>query len=860
MRRALIFVSFKDWRNHKLRAVITLLGVAIGVSTYFALRTVNQALLGSLEATVDRLAGKATLQITAGESGFPEEVLETVRSTAGVTDAAGQILQFCATDLKDKADLLVLGIDPDSEPRLRGYELGEMAGSSGNPLQLLRLPGTIVISAAFAEKEGLAIGDPLTILTPRGKVDLTVLYVIKDPRIGTFYGGAVGIMEIHAAQMILGRSRNIDRIDLISDAQDSVEAVRRRLKDRLAAGLDIQRPQTRGRQVEDATLIIRQGFLLTSLIALLISAFLIFNAMSIAVNQRWKEIGVLRALGVERAGIRNMFLYEATLIGLLGSGLGIVAGYCMALGFSHLTGRVANVMSASMPSSMVALITTPEPPRFSIGFAVEGLVVGVVVAVISAWLPARAASRLNPILALHNLETRQREAVIGWPRVAMGMTLLCLGLALIRFSTPRVGMLVQLGYFALIFFGLIVMLPSLSCWIAIAMRRVAGRAFGSEGTLAIDSILVAPRRTSTTVGALMVGLAFVFSMWAFIQSEKEVLLNSFERGISADMNVWGASWMTEDLAARIAAIPGIKSADRGLFTTTRYRDQMVALSASEMDKWLEPARNTLSAGDSQKARQLMPRGEGVLISDIFAARSGLRVGDVVGLETPTARLERPVLGIVDSKAVAWLEGVIYMDRQLYKEYWHDNRVHWLAIDLNPGADPADIKSQIEGIAANGQPLFVETSAESRRRGKEIVGANLEQFFRFFYVQMFIAAFVAVIGIVNTLVISVWDRRREIGIIRAVGGLRRQVAKMVLLEAAAIGLIGMLTGVVKGVLDTYFMSRTAAAVFGGYSVPVYLPAVLILVSLPVVMAVALAAAWWPARVASRTNVVAAIGAE
>src|SRR5205085_3969199 len=163
MRRALIFISLKDWRNHKLRAIVTLVGVAIGVSTYFALRTVNQSLLGSLAATVDRLAGKATLQITAGEAGFPEDVLETVRSTPGVAEAAAQVLQFCSTGLQDDATLLVLGIDPEGEPKLRGYDVQDLPPSSDHPLRFLRLPGTVVVSSAFAEKRGLKAGDPLPV-------------------------------------------------------------------------------------------------------------------------------------------------------------------------------------------------------------------------------------------------------------------------------------------------------------------------------------------------------------------------------------------------------------------------------------------------------------------------------------------------------------------------------------------------------------------------------------------------------------------------------------------------------------------------------------------------------------------------
>ncbi|HJQ23613.1 MAG TPA: FtsX-like permease family protein [Blastocatellia bacterium] len=866
MWRTLLFISLRDWRNHHLRALITIIGVAIGVSTYFALRTVNQSLLASLAATVDKLAGKATLQITAGNSGFPDTVLATVRATPGVTGVTSQIQQFCRADLNDNAWLLILGIDPESEAQLRGYDLGGMAVPSGtplsfgNPLAFLKLPNTIVLCSAFAEQQGLHAGDHLPVITSQGRVELTILYVLRDERIGSLYGGRVGIMDIHTAQKAFARGPNIDRLDLMTGDGDDVETVRQRLKERLAAGLDIERPQQRSQQVEDATVMVRRGFLMTSLIALLISSFLIFNAMAIAVNQRWKEIGILRAIGVERRRVRRMFLYDASLIGLIGSAAGVIAGYLIALGFSRLAGQLAHVLSVSMPSSLLPMIAAPEPPRFHAGYAGEAIALGMLASLISAWLPARAAARLNPILALHNIETRQRERVIGWPRLALGATLVMAGLALVCLTTPTIGVILQLSYFLLIFFGLILMLPRLAAWMAMALRPLANRAFGSEGILAVDSIILAPRRTSATVAALMVGLAFVFSLWAFIQSEKAVLLNSFERRVDGDLQAWSTSAMTEDLAAQIAALHGIRDVRRSLFSTTRYSDRMVTLIASDMAFWFADANNSLVTGDLQQARELVPKGEGVLVSDIFAARSGLGVGDLLILETPTARLERPVLGVIDSKATAWLEGTVYLDRQLYKMYWQDSRVHWLAIDLEADADPTVVKGEIERATAGGPPLFVETATEIKRQGKATVASNIDQFFRFMYVQMFIVTFVAVIGMINTLVISVWERQREIGIIRAVGGTRRQVRKMVLLEAAAISLIGLVAGAMKGGFDAYFMSRTAAVIFGGYSVPFTFPGLLVLVSLPVLLAIALIAAWWPARLAANTRVVAVIGSE
>jgi len=415
-----------------------------------------------------------------------------------------------------------------------------------------------------------------------------------------------------------------------------------------------------------------------------------------------------------------------------------------------------------------------------------------------------------------------------------------------------------MSYVALIFFGFIVMLPKLSYWIALSLRPVADRLFGSEGQLAIDSITRAPRRTSATVGALMAGLAFVFSTWATIQSSKEVVTRSFDRHINYDLAIWGSSPIPEEIGLKVASVPGIRHVDLVVTDTSGYRGQRAGLMASDMAQWFKRPGNTLEQGDFEKAREMVPAGDGVLISDVFASRWSLRVGDSLTIAAPTAILEKPVLGIVDAKA--WFEGTVYFDRALYKEYWRNDRAQWLSIELEPGADPDSTKSEVERVISGRQLLLVKTAAEVRSVGAEAVRVNIDQLFSFFYVQMFIATFVAIIGIVNTLVISVWDRKREIAIIRAVGGTRRQIGKMVLLEAAIIGVVGLAAGIVKGVFDTYFMAHTASGIFGGYSLPFHFPGAVILLSVPFVTVIALAAAWWPARLAAKTNVVTAIGSE
>jgi len=853
MTRALAFITLRQWRIHKLRLALTILGIGLGVAAFFAVRTANTTLLNSLQVTVEKLAGKATLQITAGESGFPEEILEIVRSTPGVVIAEPVIEVIAHTAFPDEGNILIVGVDATGDTELRQYQFDESQTEIGDPLVYLAQPDSIMISRTFAEKHNLKEEDKLPLYTSQGRKEFTVRGIFKPIGIGEVFGGQLAVMDVYSAQFVFNRGRNFDRIDLMSDPGLPVDTVQQRLRERLPSGVEVTRPIIRGKSLETAVAAMSQGFLVSSFVALLVGVFIIFNSFSISVNQRWKEIGILRALGVERANVQRMFLGEAVVMGVIGSLIGVAGGFYLAIGATRIMGAMA--------ASIYGLISAPEPPIFRSDYAVIALVIGVVASLIAAWLPARAASQLNPVLALHNIEMRQRESVLGWARVATGIVMIAISLALIRFLTPQVGLLWQFAYAVLMIFGLVAVLPKLSEWVARALRPLMDWAFGSEGVLAVDTMIQSPRRTSATVGALMIGLMFVFSSGAYIESTKSRVMRSMDRTINSDLFVTTSELarsrtyhFSEEFSQRIAAIPGIKRVENVRFTFIPYGGDNVAVIAIEMDGWFARVRRLLEEGDEEKARELMPKGEGVLIAQNFSTRWGVGVGDRLRMETPGGPLERPILGAIEDYSSE--KGTIFMDRALYKQYWRDSAVDFIDINLSPGADRAAVKREIQRITAGHQRTFIYTNEEY----KQWVMNLIDGFFMLNYIQMAVAVFVAALGIINTLIISVSERRREFGVIRAIGGLRSQIGKMVLLEALAIAIAGMIAGVAAGMCSTYFLVRTAAMILGGYTVPFYFPAGLILLTLPIVIVIALAAAWWPARRAVNLRVIEAIGYE
>jgi putative ABC transport system permease protein len=853
MLRTLTFITLRQWRIHKLRTGLTLLGIALGVAVYFAVRTANITIIDSLNVTVEKISGRATLQVTAGEAGFPEEVLETVRATPGVLVAEPAIEVIAHTAFKDEGNILIAGVDTTGDQEIREYQWEESETEVGDPLVYLAQPDSIMISRAFAERHGLKEEDKLPLYTSQGRKEFTIRGIFKPIGLGEVFGGNVAAMDVYSAQFVFHRGRNFDRIDIMTDPHVPLEHVQAALRQKLPAGFDVDRPAARGEEMEKTVAAMRQGLTITSFVALLVGVFIIFNSFSIAVNQRWKEIGILRALGVEQRNIQRMFLGEAVLMGAIGSLLGVASGFYMASGATRIVSDIVAVIYARA--------TTPQPPAFHPDYAMVSLALGIVASLIAAWLPARAASRLNPVLALHNIETRQREAVLGWPRMVSGLALTALGVALVRFAPPRVGDFSQFIYVAMMLLGLIVILPKVAQWLARALRPLMDGAFGSEGVLAVDTMIHAPRRTSATVGALMVGLTFVFSTGAYIQSYERMVLRWMDRSVNADLYVTASLaarsrtyHFTEDLGQRIAALPMVKRVENVRFTFVPYRDDEVAVIAIDMDGWLARVANPIDEGDEEQVREMMPRGEGVLIARNFSTRWDVRVGDRLQLETPTGRFDRPIIGLVEDYSSE--KGTVYMDRALYKQFWRDSGVDYVDVNLKPGADRVAAKRDIERLIAGQQRAFVYTNQEY----KNWVLGLINQFFTINYIQMVVAILVAVIGIVNTLIISVSERRREIGVLRAIGGERRQIRKMVLLEAVAIALIGVVMGAVANIFNTYFLVRTAAVLLAGFTIPFAFPLSLIVMTLPLVVAIALVAAWWPARRAVQLKVVEAIGYE
>ena len=386
-------ISWPYTRRHLVRTLLTTAGIVLGVGVFVGMHTANQSVLYALHETVDRIAGATQLQVTAGESGFDESVLERVQERPEVRVAVPVIEAVVDTALPGQGSVMILAVDMTGDRSLRDYTL-ESGDESvvDDPLVFLAQPDSLIVTREFAEQNHLRTDSAVPMRTMDGPKRFVVRGIMKSSGLAKAFGGNLAIMDVYAAQKVFGRGRKFDRIDLAVTGGYSIEQCRAALEKTLGPGFEVETPASRGRQFDSVLRVYSVTVNITSLFALFIGMFIIYNSFAIAVTQRRAEIGILRALGATRRQIRALFLAESAVAGLVGSTLGLGFGYLLARGTAGYVGQMLQGISGI--AQRVEDVATD--PRL-MGLAV---VMGVATSMVAAFVPARNAARVDPVQAL----------------------------------------------------------------------------------------------------------------------------------------------------------------------------------------------------------------------------------------------------------------------------------------------------------------------------------------------------------------------------------------------------------------------------------------------------------------------------
>ncbi len=840
-------ISWPYLRKHLLRSVLTTCGIVLGVALLVGMKTANQSVLTAFSSTVDKIAGKAQLQVTAGDSGFPEEVLERVQAVPEIRAAAPVIEASADPGLRGQGRLLILAVDLTGDRALRDYDMDSAEEEViDDPLVFLAQPDSIILTREFAGRNGLHTGSAIALDTMEGRKHFTVRGILKAGGMASAFGGNLAVMDIYAAQMIFGRGRRFDRIDIGLREGVPLEQGTAALQKALGPGFRVEPPSGRGKQFESLLGVYTLAVSISSMFALFIGMFIIYNSFSIAVTQRRSEIGILRALGATRAQIRALFLGESALAGLIGSVVGVGVGLAFARSLTGMTGQLMDSIFG-VPQNAKAVVIDPW-------FLAGALLVGILTSMFAAWIPARNASRVEPVQALQ----KGKYQVIGagenrFRRIA-ALGAVAIAVVCLAFSAYRPAF--YLGYLLTVLAALL-LTPFLSLEIARLLRYPLRWLRPVEGSLAADSLIQAPRRTSATVAALMLSLALVMGHGGIAAASLESIDEWVTHTLDPDLFVTASETLSQRdyhfqpaVGEELEKLPGIREIQAVRTIRVQFHGKPVMIVGVDMGHARHRVLRDLD-GDSDGMYRKASAGQGLVVAEMLARLENFKKGDIVELDTPGGVLRLPVVGIIRDYSNQL--GSIYLDRAVFVRGYQDDTVDVFRVYLDKGVDAEAMRAQILERVGSGRRMFVMLNREARKFVMDVSN----QWLGMTYIQVIVAVLVAVLGIVNTLTVSIADRRRELGILRAVGGFRRQIRHTIWLEAVAIGIIGLLLGVGVGALNLYYELQAIRNDLTGMVLDYRFPLGVVMLLIPVILGAAFASAILPGETAVRSSLVEAL---
>jgi putative ABC transport system permease protein len=841
-------LSWPYLRRHLLRWTLTLAGIVLGVAVFVAMHTANRSIFSAFDKTVDQIAGSTQLQVSAGEFGFEESVLERVQSVPETGIAVPVIEATVETKIPGQGSILILGSDMTGDRSLRDYELKDADDAViDDPLVFLAQPDSLMITKEFAERNKLTVNSTIPLLTIDGEKQFTVRGIMSSAGMTQAFGGNLAVMDIYAAQQVLGRGRRFDRIDVRAKDGITIDQCQAALKAALGPGFEVEPPSARGRHFEALLQSYSMAMSISSLFALIVGMFIIYNSFSIAVTQRRSEIGILRALGATRSQIQRLFFLESAGAGLLGSAIGAGVGVVMASVVStYMSGVVEQAAGVAQRVSEL----TVDPNLIA-----AGMVIGIGTSIFAAWIPARSAARVDPVQALQKGKYQVLSAGENRRRRWMALAAALLSLACLFLSSSR--LIFYTGCILMNVAGLL-LAPALTLLLAKVLRPILKWILPAEGTLAADSLVQSPRRTSATVSALMLSLAMVVSFGGFAHSFYASVGEWMDNALNPDFFVSpSANLVTRsitfpgDVGSVIEPVAGVDQVQLVRNARVTFRNTPVMVVAIEAEKVAKTVHRVPVAGTQDEMNRLTAEGKGMIISDSFAQIHKIRMGEVVELPSPSGLLALPVVGIM--RDYSDMQGSLFIDRSVYTKWWKDDTANVARVYVKKGEDVTAVRQRVIDALAGHRRLLVLTNREVR----DWIMKLIDQWFALTYNQIAVAILVAVLGIVNTLTVSITDRRRELGVMQAVGGLRNQIRRTIWIEALSIGVIGLVMGTCLGAIDLSYSLGIVKRDLGGMDLDYIFPLAFVMLMIPTILGAAFIAAIGPAESAVRGTLVEAL---
>ncbi len=816
--------------QHRARSLLIVLSIALGVATLISTQILSQCLELAASQSVTPLKGaQADLFIDNGEVGVHRSLAAEAAKLPGVATATPLVFERVIVPELDRRTAILLGSEL-TEPTVAAERFGVKLTWTlrGFPKQLAP---PVFIGRALADarqQRGIPVEDPLKVRI-HGR-DVTFLPVgildIESTGPGASLGRNVLAMEIGQACRVLQsgapqRPDLVTRIDVFLEPEASLASVRAELAAIIGSRAMVRTPEMQGQATNEVVGGIRAGFTVCAIGAMVVGMFLVYNALSVSVTERRHEIGILRSLGATRFQVAGGFAVEAMFLGLIGALVGLPLGDALAqLALSQIEGELRSLF----------LRSDVEEVHLSLPLMLLAMAAGMLTALGAALVPAIQAANDQPADAVR----RAPKAGGGfWGRLHQAACALLigvgLGMVLLRDYLPgRAGTHAGMALFMT---GLLLAMPLLVTRFAHWIRPVCRWLFGIETRLAADNLIRSPGRTGVVIGAFGAGVALMFQIAGVGRSNEEPVMQWLNRVITADLVLFGdtlaaATSSTAPLPAEfreeITALEGVEEVIGIRYIRPEFAGTRVFLIALDAVPFAEQTerRSPIELPNLHLLKQL-PEPNTVLVSQNFAVRYGVRTGDTIRLPTPSGKVSLRVCGeVID---YSWNQGSLFMDRAEYARLFQDPLVDVYHVFLETSATPE--QDSLSPSAGTRVRTFAEANSiavADRQFVWDYLGGLIQRVYQLAYLQEIIVGVVASLGIVTALLISVLQRRREIGLLRAVGATRGQILRSVLAEAILMGVLGTILGILIGLPLEWFVLQVVLYEESGFLFDVLIP--------------------------------------
>jgi putative ABC transport system permease protein len=850
----MIRTAFKSVLGHKVRLLLTAVAIVLGVSlvsgTFIFTDTINaqfDSLLDDIYEGTDVSVRSAGGDFSAATEPFPASVYDDVVAVPGVQAADGGVGSVSAKVLDSEGN----PIGGQGPPTL-GFSWTEIPAL--NPMQIKvgngrppEGPGEVVIDINSARTAGMEIGDQVTIVAFNGPDTFELVGLASFGDADTLLGATLISFELEEARRVFGYGDELTGIVVQAepgvDPDELTSAISQVLPEGVEAVTGETEQNEQAADISEGLSFLSIGLLAFAGVSIFVGAFIIQNTFRIIIAQRTRELALLRAIGATARQVRTLVIIEALIVGIIGSIVGIAFGFLLALGIRSLM----NAVGLGIPASALVLL-----PRT----VIVGMAVGVLLTLGSALLPARKASRIPPIAALREDASRtprrslHKRAIAGAIITGVGVALLAVGL----FASVGNPIIYVAAGAAIGFIGISVLAPLAARPLADVIGWPMSKFFGVSGKLAKENTKRQPRRTASTASALMVGVALVVFFSVFASSTKASVSETVFELFPADITFQSTSQTDPEL-------PGVMSPT--FADDVRTHDEFGVVSAMQFDRMIiggdskligavDPStiEEVFALGADDGAVEALSEPDSLIASNAYLKENDLAVGDTVAVEYPsTGQSNAVIVGAFEAADFS----DIYMSTDAYMANF---RYEGDAVILTNTAEGVSVEEAQDAIAPT-VASYGNIKAQTKSDIVTEAETQIDQALALFTGLLFFAVIIAVLGITNTLTLSVYERTREIGLLRAVGMSRRQVRRMVRWEAVIVATFGALLGVGIGVVLGWAVVRALADEgLGSFDIPF----TQVILALVLAAATGVLAAVWPARKASRMNILDAISTE